>query len=153
MLHIKNDAFIGKIFIDWVIEPETVGIRLTLFDTWYEIRCTGELGEEFAGELYDWDHEGNSREPGKEFIRSGEYDILENGEQAGSFALIEVQMSPASIRPYYEMEYYGKKEHRGILLYYIYSSCYGVGSFILHLSQWPDRTGDKKRKCLSHLWY
>ena len=136
-----------------MIEPETVGIRLTLFDTWYEIRCTGELGEEFAGELYDWDHEGNSREPGKEFIRSGEYDILENGEQAGSFALIEVQMSPASIRPYYEMEYYGKKEHRGILLYYIYSSCYGVGSFILHLSQWPDRTGDKKRKCLSHLRY
>lgn len=47
--HKKNDAFIGKIFIDRVIEPETVGIRLTLFDTWYEIRCTGELGEEFAG--------------------------------------------------------------------------------------------------------
>lgn len=113
MLHIKkDDAFIGKIFIDRVIEPETVGIRLTLLDTQYEIRCTGEL--------YDWDHDGNSREPGKEFIRSREYDILEEGEQAGSFALIEVKMSPASIRPYYEMEYYDKKEHKGILLYYIY---------------------------------
>lgn len=121
MLHIKkDDAFIGRIFYDRVDEQEEVVIRLALFDTRYEIRCTGEPGEESEGELYDWDHDGNSREPGKEFIRSREYDILEEGKQAGNFALIKVQMTPFSIRPYYEMEYYDKKEHEGILLYYIY---------------------------------